>query len=62
MTQMTLEQLEALVGSTVVDHQGDKVGKIADIYLDRDTKQAEWALVESGLFGTKQAFVPLAGT
>jgi hypothetical protein len=31
------------------------------IYLDDETGQPEWALVTSGLFSTKAAFVPLAG-
>ena len=38
---------------------GDKIGKIEEIYLDADTGEPEWALVHTGLFGTKQTFVPL---
>ena len=30
------------------------------IYLDDRTAQPEWALVNTGLFGTKSSFVPLA--
>jgi len=45
---------------TMVDRDGDKIGAISDIYLDEDTGQPEWALVQTGLFGTKQTFVPLA--
>ena len=37
----------------------EKVGTIEDIYLDEETGQPEWALVSNGLFGFKQAFVPL---
>ncbi len=44
----------------MVDPAGDKIGKITDIYLDADTGQPEWALVNSGLFGAKATFVPLA--
>jgi uncharacterized protein (TIGR02271 family) len=47
-------------GRTMVDPVGDKLGTIADIYLDDDTGQPEWATVTTGLFGTKQTFVPLA--
>jgi uncharacterized protein (TIGR02271 family) len=48
-------------GRTVVDRNGDKVGKLEEIYLDTETKQPEWGLVNTGLFGTKSSFVPLTG-
>jgi uncharacterized protein (TIGR02271 family) len=47
-------------GKTMVDRDGDKIGTIEDIYADDRTGQPEWALVNSGLFGTKSTFVPLA--
>jgi sporulation protein YlmC with PRC-barrel domain len=48
-------------GRTVVDGDGEKIGKLDEIYLDRDTNRPEWALVNTGLFGTKSSFVPLEG-
>ncbi len=48
-------------GRTMVGSDGEKIGKISDIYEDPDTGKAEWATVSSGLFGTKSNFVPLAG-
>jgi uncharacterized protein (TIGR02271 family) len=48
-------------GRTVVDSEGEKVGKLDEIYLDRQTNEPEWALVNTGLFGTKSSFVPLKG-
>jgi sporulation protein YlmC with PRC-barrel domain len=47
-------------GRTMVDRDGGKLGTITDIYLDEDTGQPEWALINTGLFGTKSTFVPLA--
>jgi uncharacterized protein (TIGR02271 family) len=47
-------------GRTMTDPAGAKIGTIADIYLDDDTGQPEWATVTTGLLGTKQSFVPLA--
>jgi uncharacterized protein YrrD len=44
----------------MVDPAGGKLGTITDICLDDDTGQPEWATVTTGLFGTKQTFVPLA--
>jgi uncharacterized protein (TIGR02271 family) len=47
-------------GGTMVDRDGDRIGSIDAIYLDDQTGQPEWALVTTGLFGTKASFVPLA--
>jgi uncharacterized protein (TIGR02271 family) len=47
-------------GRTLVDRDGGRIGSIDAIYLDDDTGQPEWALVNTGLFGTKSSFVPLA--
>ena len=46
-------------GMNLVDPSGSKIGSIEEIYEDTDTGQPEWALVNTGLFGTKSTFVPL---
>jgi uncharacterized protein (TIGR02271 family) len=38
---------------------GDKLGKIDEIYEDTQSGRPEWALVKTGLLGTKSTFVPL---
>jgi uncharacterized protein (TIGR02271 family) len=48
-------------GRTLKDRNGDTIGTIDALYLDRQTDKPEWALVNTGLFGTKSSFVPLAG-
>ena len=48
-------------GRTMVGSDGEKIGKITEIYEDPETGKPEWATVSSGLFGTKSNFVPLAG-
>ena len=48
-------------GRTMVGSDGEKIGKISEIYEDPQTGKPEWATVSSGLFGTKSNFVPLAG-
>lgn len=45
---------------TVIGSDGEKIGKISEIFLDEWTNEFEWATVTTGLFGTK-SFVPLAG-
>ncbi len=48
-------------GRTLTDADGDKIGKIDALYVDKETDRPEWALVNTGLFGSKSTFVPLAG-
>ena len=55
----TLQQIEAWRGRTAVDANGDKIGKIEDIYLDRQSGDPEWVAVKTGLFGTRVSFVPI---
>ena len=59
MTQQTQDVL-ALRGQDLMSQDGDKLGTIEEIYLDTDTNQPEWALIVTGLFGTKQSFVPIS--
>ena len=46
-------------GYELVDRDGDKIGSISDIYLDRESNQPEWATVKTGLFGLRHTFVPI---
>ena len=57
---MTEFDVSALSGATVVDTGGNKIGKVGQVYLDDQTGQPEWVTVKTGLFGTKESFVPLA--
>jgi uncharacterized protein (TIGR02271 family) len=55
----TVEDRIAWRGHELVDANGDKIGRIEDIYVDTQSNQPEWAVVKTGLFGNKQTFVPL---
>ena len=57
MTEIT--EAYGFRGRTMIDRDGDKIGKIDDVYEDRQGGRAEWAVVNTGLFGTKKSFVPL---
>ena len=46
-------------GRTLIDGEGEKIGKIDELYYDEQGGQPEWALVSTGLFGTKKSFVPI---
>ena len=47
-------------GSTMVDRDGDRIGDIDAIYVDDQTGEPEWALVNTGRFGARSTFVPIA--
>jgi uncharacterized protein (TIGR02271 family) len=57
----TTQDVRAWRGHTLVDRDGDKIGKIEDVYLDRGTGEPEWVAVKTGLFGTNVSFVPVQG-
>jgi uncharacterized protein (TIGR02271 family) len=59
MTDLT--ETYGLEGRTLVDRDGDKIGKIDELYEDQESGRPEWALVSTGLLGTKKSFVPLSG-
>jgi len=54
-------QPQELIDSAVVDPAGNKLGKVGNVYLADATHQPEWITVKTGLFGTKESFVPLSG-
>ncbi len=45
-----------------VDAEGNRIGKISQMFLDEQTGQPQWVLVETGLFGTRQSFAPVRGS
>jgi uncharacterized protein (TIGR02271 family) len=59
MTMLAKDDLLAKRGEELCDSSGDKIGTIEEIYLDNETDAPEWALVNTGMFGTKSTFVPL---
>lgn len=50
-----------LPGCAVVDPHGHRLGIVGQVFLDELTEQPEWVTVETGLYGTNESFVPLAG-
>jgi len=47
-------------GGSLVGKSGDKLGKVAQVYLDDETGNPEWATVNTGMFGGGESFVPLS--
>lgn len=56
------QDARALIGRTVVDPNGDKIGKVGQVYLNDQSGEPEWVTVSTGLFGNKESFVPLQGS
>jgi hypothetical protein len=61
---MSIEEndLEGLAGAAVIGSDGDKIGDVSQFYLSDTTGKPTWATVKTGLFGSKETFVPLAGS
>jgi uncharacterized protein (TIGR02271 family) len=53
------DALSRVIGKDVYDESGEKIGSASEVYLDDETGQPEWVTVRTGLFGTKESFVPL---
>lgn len=56
---ITKEQIPGVLGHTAYDRSHKKLGEIGQVYLDDQTGEPEWITVRTGLFGTKETFVPL---
>ncbi|MBB2899404.1 uncharacterized protein (TIGR02271 family) [Kineococcus radiotolerans] len=51
---------ESLVGATVTGTDGDRIGKVDEVFLDNRSGQPEWVSVKTGLFGSNVSLLPLA--
>jgi sporulation protein YlmC with PRC-barrel domain len=48
-------------GKDLVDRDGDKIGKLKDVYVDVETDEPMFGTVKEGHFGGHLTFVPLGG-
>ena len=53
------DQVQQIIGTTAYDSNGDKIGKVGQVYFDDNSGEPEWATVNTGLFGTSESFVPI---
>src|SRR3954468_11709522 len=53
------ETISRVIGKDVYDASGQKIGSASEAYLDDESGQPEWVTVKTGLFGTKESFVPI---
>lgn len=57
--KLSPDELDQLYDATVFDRDGEKVGTVGQIYLDDATEEPNFVTVRTGLFGTKETFVPV---
>ncbi len=48
-------------GKMLVDCNGEKIGKLQDVYVDVETDEPQFATVKEGFIGRHLTFVPLGG-
>lgn len=57
-----VEEIRELVGHEVVDTNGESVGYVDLVFLDRETGRPEWLGIWNGLWNTKpRVLVPIQG-
>ncbi|MFI6706751.1 DUF2382 domain-containing protein [Nonomuraea sp. NPDC050478] len=55
-------EIRSLFDCDVIDSDGQRVGRVGQVYLSDRTGDPEWVTVRTGMFGMKQNFVPLTGS
>jgi uncharacterized protein (TIGR02271 family) len=55
----TSQDVQEWRGLKAVDADGEKVGTVGEVYLDRGSGVPEWLTVSTGLFGSRTSFVPI---
>src|SRR5947209_19861523 len=48
-------------GKMLVDRDGERIGKLQDVYVDVESDQPQFATVKEGFIGRHLTFVPLSG-
>lgn len=54
-------ELQELPGSSVIDNAGERIGDVVQVYVSDESADPLFVTVKTGLFGTKESFVPLEG-
>jgi sporulation protein YlmC with PRC-barrel domain len=48
-------------GKMLVDRNGEKIGKLQDVYVDVETDEPQFGTVKEGFIGRHLTFVPVGG-
>jgi len=58
---ITTNDIDLVQSAQAVDRDGDRLGDVKQVYISEDGNQPLFVTVHTGLFGTKESFVPLQG-
>jgi stress response protein YsnF len=59
MTPKNTLTVDECIDRDLLGAEGDRIGKIHEVYMDDDTGQPEWFAVKTGWFGNNISFVPI---
>jgi uncharacterized protein (TIGR02271 family) len=55
------QDARSIMGATAYGSDGDKIGKVGQVFLDDQTGRPEFVTVNTGLFGSNETFIPVQG-
>ncbi|HEX8158365.1 MAG TPA: PRC-barrel domain-containing protein [Solirubrobacteraceae bacterium] len=58
---MEIEQIEEWKGQDVVDCDGEKIGKLEDVYFEAGSREPAFGCIKTGMLGRRHILVPLTG-
>src|SRR5919112_642253 len=58
---LDVQDARSIMGATAYGSDGDKIGKVGQVFLDDQTGHPEFVTVNTGLFGTNETFIPVQG-
>jgi sporulation protein YlmC with PRC-barrel domain len=59
--EMSRVRLDEMRGEPVYDNDGDKIGKVEEIFYDAQSNRSEWIGIGTGFLRTKRVLVPVQG-
>jgi sporulation protein YlmC with PRC-barrel domain len=59
MADFDLHDVHRYVGVELFDRDGERIGKIEDVYLNEATGRPEWLRVSVGIVGIRSTLVPV---
>src|SRR5919107_4765839 len=58
---LDVQDARSIMGATAYGSDGNKIGKVGQVFLDDQTGRPEFVTVNTGLFGTSETFIPVQG-
>jgi uncharacterized protein (TIGR02271 family) len=57
---LTEQNAREVIGTTAYSADGEKIGKVGQLFLDDQTGRPEFVTVNTGLFGNNETFIPVS--